>query len=178
MYIREITVSVDLDSTLVDILTPWIYYINIKESSNYKIKDVKKWNQDFIVRNIDFVLKEDLYDNLVPISGAVNFIKSLQSKYNVQIVTHTLDGHRESKLKFIKRYFGDITVVTTNECKLSVTKDTILIDDNLEHIQKHININKGIGIVYTMNNLLKYNISEDVVRLHNYEDILRYLSNH
>ena len=171
------TISVDLDSTIFDLLTLWIEFSNIKFNTNYIIEDVLTYNQDFLMNSMEFI-DTNLYDDAVPIPNAVLFIDTLKQHYNVQIVTHTFEGHRESKLNFIKKYFGDIKVICTDSCKLESTKDTILIDDKLEHITKHIDINKGIGIVYTMDDRLQYNKTDrkDVVRLGSYSDIVEYLN--
>ena len=170
------TVSVDLDSTLVDILTPWLGYANSNEKSNYTIKDVTSYNFKPLMRNFDYI-HTDLYKDLKPIYGSQRFMDYLAMNYKVQIVTHTFEEHKKSKIEFIEKYFPGIDIICTNECKLDSTKDTFLIDDKLEHIEKHIDINNGQGIVYTFNNKYNYNHSnrKDIIRMGCYKEIFNYI---
>lgn len=172
-------VSLDLDNTLVNIMTPWINYGNQKDGTKYSIDDIDHYSHPFLMKHFDYI-ETPFFDNISPIDGAIEFVRELQSDYDVQIVTHTFEGHRESKLNFIKNHFGDLKVITTGSCKLDSIEGTFHVDDHLNHIESHTS-RGGHGVVYSFNDRLRYNIphkNSGIVRLGNYPKILEHIRRH
>jgi len=177
----RITFSVDLDSTLNNLDTVWLGYVNKKNSTNYTIKDITSYSHSILSDNFEFITQSDMYDYLDILPGAIEFIESLKEIGNVQIVTHTFKEHKLSKLKFIKKHFNDIEVICTDSNKTDIVDGTFLIDDNKQHIIDHINnFNYGMGVIFSNKDTLQYNkIQEELLhnypRLGTYNEILDYI---
>lgn len=91
---------VDVDETVVklrDVWADWMYLV-------YKNRpDFSKDINDPVL--LEFWKREDLYDNLKPISGVVDYINDLSKKYQVVFISHCFEEHWKSKLRFLERNF-------------------------------------------------------------------------
>ena len=153
-------ISVDLDSTLNTLLYDWIAHINKMGETVISVNDIDQYDHPLLLKYLDYVNNPDLYDILDVLDGGYDFIAALQEFDEVQIVTVTPDHHMESKTRFVKKHFPSIKLIHVKDCKLEHTKDTILIDDNLDNIKKHVDSGNGLGFVFT-NGEYKYNETYD-----------------
>lgn len=172
-------IYIDYDTTLVNLIDPWVSWINHKYHVNITSNDINRWyflGEVFGREADDFWRIENHYrekDVLLPFEGAVDFFHQLQEEYgkeNIKIISSTRDHHMPEKLAHMAHYFGidtyrvahakngtsalqsDTEVILTSKEKHLFTKDGILIDDYPLHVLEHIHFNDAPGIVFNLNN--------------------------
>ncbi len=172
-------IFVDYDTTLVNLIDPWVAWINKKYNVTISSNDINRWyflGEVFGKEADDFWRKENHYidkDILLPFKGAVTFFHQLQDEYgkeNVKIISSTRDHHTKDKVAHMAHYFGidsksvkytkeddsidcnDYQVILTSKDKYAYTQNAILIDDYPLHVLEHIYFNKAPGIVFDWEN--------------------------
>lgn len=153
-------ILVDLDSTLVDILTPTLKILNKKFKKEVKLEDITSWDK------ITEIFPKDAFYNLVesdnfytdyvlPIAGSKEFIENL-AKNNEIILVSSGKNSTEKVNYIIKTYnnkFSDI-IFTYNKHEI---KGDVLIDDNFQTIYKWVKSTDKLGILFRNNGLYKWN---------------------
>lgn len=182
-------IFIDFDSTLNNLIEVWVDFTNKVYNTNISSKDILHW--DWMSENFPssdlFWQDKNIYNELVkPREGAVNFIKILKQYFNVVILTTTYNGLEEAKESNIRRYFGDVKVIHSNE-KYLHTIGSILIDDKPKTVNDHSNINNCLGILYDENfsfgwgkltkKNLENNISHKLCIARSYDEILKLITN-
>ena len=144
------TILVDFDDTLVDLLKPWCEVLNKKAHTKVKPEDIKSWD---ICSYFPTLTCKEIFEPL----DKPSMWKKVQIKLNADKVLKKLidDGHdvyivtathyNNIKLKYeyvVKKYFPfidwDHFIVTSNK---SMIKGDILIDDGLHNLTNdHTNI--------------------------------------
>lgn len=118
-----------------------------------------------------------LYSQGEIFKDAPDFVRELQKKYEVQIVTSSYPGIISQKDEMIQDVFR-VNVIHTHQ-KDKVTQNSLLIDDGLHNITAHINAGNGKAIIFDKGygwNQAKLENGEDIFRAKSYEDILRILN--
>ena len=154
-------IYIDYDTTLVNLIDPWVKWINEKYNVNLSTLDINRWYYlgEVFGREADDFWRHPKYnhyidkDVLQPYEGAVEFFKTLQKKFgeeNVFIISSTKDHHKEDKIKHAMHFFGiqKQRFIPVNKEKYHITKDGILIDDYPLHVMEHIAYNEQKGIVF------------------------------
>ena len=154
-------IYIDYDSTLNNLAYAWVEYINKKHKQKLKINDILHWDwmeQEFGKEANDFWKNPNIYkdDIIKPLKGAKEFIDKLQEEHDICIVTSSYPGTENEKNENIKRNFGDVKIIH-ERVKSNITFDGILIDDKVETILDHCQLNLLPGIVF--NNKLKHSWS-------------------
>lgn len=108
------TIVSDIDSTLADILTPWLDWYNKLSGDSLRPSDVKSWQlrdcvqPEFADRMDDFLLTRPFRD-LQPYPGAVEAIREWhEAGHDIQIVTWSsldTDNNHFDKAQWFKRTF-------------------------------------------------------------------------
>jgi len=158
-------IYVDYDTTLVNLIDPWVEWINERYSVNISSADINRWYYlgEVFGREADDFWRSDRYnhytdkDILLPFDGAVDFLHALQSKFgkeSVFIISSTKDHHKEEKIEHATHYFGisPKQFIPIAKSKFEVTGNSILIDDYPLHVMEHIKHNKQKGIVFNYKN--------------------------
>ena len=154
-------VYVDYDTTLVNLIDPWIKWINEKYNVAISSNDINRWYflGEVFGKEADDFWRSEKYNHYTdkdiyqPFEGAVDFFHTLQETAgieNVFIVSSMRDHHKKEKLRHAQHYF-DIDVkqfIPINKEKYSITGNGILIDDYPLHVMEHIRYNKQRGIVF------------------------------
>ncbi len=159
------TVFVDYDTTLVNLIDPWVEWINKKYNVTISSNDINRWYYlgEVFGKEADDFWRSEKYNHYTdkeifqPYEGAVDFFHTLQEKFgaeNTFIISSTRDHHKEEKIKHAKHYFGidEKQFIPVNKEKYNVTKNGILIDDYPLHVMEHIEYNKQKGIVFNYEN--------------------------
>ena len=168
-------IYVDYDTTLINLIDPWVDWINKRYSVNITSNDINRWyflGEVFDKTANDFWRSEE-YNHYIdkeflsPFEGAVDFFHALEEKYgksNVIIISATRKHHKEEKIKHAKYYFGitDEQFIASEKEKYEYTKDGILIDDYPLHVMEHIHHNNQKGIVFNYEDRFGW------CKLHNY----------
>lgn len=139
--------AVDVDCTVVEIQKKWLAYLNslVDESKKVSSEEVEgTYNYMKFFPSISendgfrrFWNASDVYDDMEPITGSVEFIERMRNElgYKVVFVSHIEGNHGKSKHEFLKRFFEFDAFVATRE-KMFVRCD-IIIDDRLKNLVGH-----------------------------------------
>jgi len=133
------TVLIDLDSTVYDLLTPWMEWYNKHYNDTFKVSDIKKWAWNEIVKPecgtkiYSFLNKKGMYSSLQPFPGALEAIKKVHDEGIKQIFCSTIIGNTgaKEKVEAVERdfpYLGKAAVVLVGKDK-NLVKGDVLVDD-------------------------------------------------
>lgn len=158
-------IYVDYDTTLVDLIDPWVEWINEKYHVNIQTTDINRWYflGEVFGKEADDFWRSERYNHytdkeiFLPYQGAVEFFQTLQEKFgvhNVFIISSTKDHHKEEKIKHAQHHFNidKEQFIAVNKEKYAKTKDGVLIDDYPLHVMEHIQYNQQKGIVFNYEN--------------------------
>lgn len=134
-------VSLDFDNVLYDLeeldcrMVKEIYGVDITPM------DVVHW--DFYSTNYPEINKIwgnwELYSQGLFFDGDIDFIKELQKRYEVQIVTASYPEIEMQKDEMILERYGDLRIIHSGKTsKALYTGGSILVDDGLHNISAHI----------------------------------------
>lgn len=156
---------IDYDTTLVNLIDPWVDWINKKYHVNILASDINRWyylSEVFGEEANDFWKSEkynhytdrDIYQ---PYEGAIDFFHKVQKMFgqdNVYIISSSRDHHVKEKIQHAKHYFdcNEKNFIPVKRSKFGLTKEGILIDDYPLHVMEHIHYNNQHGIVFNFKN--------------------------
>lgn len=135
---RKLTILVDMDDTIENLLDVWVAYLNEHYGTSVRKEDITEWDLSKAFPTIEgdkiysALLDETLWDAVRPLPGAVKYLKKLIDDGNeVFIVTASHpDSVRAKMNKVLFRYFPYITyqnVIIAS--KKQLISGDILIDD-------------------------------------------------
>ena len=158
-------IYVDYDTTLVNLIDPWVQWINKKYDVSLQTTDINRWYflSDVFGREANDFWKSEHYNHYIdrdiykPYIGAKDFFRTLQSKFgkdSIFIISSSRDHHITEKIKHATHHFGidKSNFIPVNNQKYGLTKNGILIDDYPLHIFEHIHHNNNYGIVFNLDN--------------------------
>ncbi len=158
-------IYIDYDTTLINLIDPWVDWINDKYNTKITSTDINHWYflRETFGKEADDFWKSDKYNHYIdknifkPYNDAMDFFSTLQNRYgkkNIFIISSTMDHHIEDKIKHAQYYFqiNDNQFIPIKKEKYLNTKDGIIIDDYPLHVMEHIYHNNKKGIVFNYNN--------------------------
>lgn len=101
--------------------------------------DWGKWKseQDGVYDPLDYWRSPTLYDNLQPMEGSVEALRSLSQYFGIVFVSRLKGWHHRSKVYFLKEYFPFMQgFVGTHEKWLLQDSFCALIDDDINNLDK------------------------------------------
>jgi len=146
-------IFIDYDTTLNNFDHCWFKWLLTEHNIKVNHQDVLYWNyitDTYGQDKDDFWKNPDIYRNDIvqPRKGAQDFIKQLQyENKKIAILTSSYPGTEQAKDEHIQRHFGNIEIIHSHD-KPTVTKDSILIDDNVLTVRDHCLQNQMPGIVF------------------------------
>ena len=151
------TVLIDLDSTLVDILSPAMEILNKEQNTNFTLEDIVRWDSFYELYDkdrVDKLLNSDEFyrDYVKPIDGSVMFVEYMKKYFNVKVVT--AGKNTEFKKKFVRDLFDVETIFEQHKYKI---KGDLLIDDKFSTIYTWIKETDKYGILFRNEYKYKYN---------------------
>lgn len=135
----------------------------LKEAGiNEEVKNIKTYNYLHDKYGNGFIKsiynENDFYKNLKPFDGAVTFLKNLNEKYSVKIVTVSGSEHNQlSKSSFIEKHFEGLYEELIFEKQKYLVKGDALVDDSFENIYDMITNQRILSICYNHENRYEYN---------------------
>ncbi|MNN55051.1 5' nucleotidase, deoxy (Pyrimidine), cytosolic type C protein (NT5C) [compost metagenome] len=84
---------------------------------------------------MDFWDDDVLYDEMVPLDGAVDALRVLSKKHEIVFVSKITGSHFQSKVEFIERFFPFAHGFIGTSEKYYAGVD-VLIDDRVDHLNK------------------------------------------
>ena len=139
----KLTILIDMDDTMVDLMSAWIQRLNKQYGLSIKNSDICVWD---LMQIFTTLTKEQIYaplhdaslwDELKPIEGSGKYIKKLMDDgHDVYVVTSAHYKTFQPKIeKVILKYFPYISwrnVIVTS--KKQMIKGDILIDDAVHNL--------------------------------------------
>lgn len=132
---KSFIVLLDMDSTVYDLLTPTLEYVNRRHNKNLTPQDITEWRWDkkYDVRPYDFWNKQGTYKNIKPFPGAVEAIKTVHNMGIRQVFLSAANfKYGTEKFNAVDRDFPFIS-----------SKDTILTGGNKDIINGDILVDDG-----------------------------------
>ena len=138
------TILVDLDDTLEQLLAALVQRANKKFCRNATVDDVTDWSIVCAFPGIskqeilDFMREEDFWDDVRPIPGAAEALQHFMAEgHEVYIVTATECEHVNAKMKGVLfRYFPflswDQVIITSRK---QMIRGDVLIDDGIHNLE-------------------------------------------
>jgi len=192
-------IGLDLDSVLAEIMTPLNDYVNKKYNTNFLLKDYtdfglwKVWKcekEESMRRVFDFYMSSQ-FNDILPITGAVEAIKSLKNNFELIVITSRPHITEKGTNKWIKKYFlNNITkVIHTNQYSKKGEKQRLksevakfykisyLVEDHTTYALDCAN--KGIKtFLLDMPWNKKEIINKNIKRVFNWKEIVNIIDNH
>ena len=163
-------VYVDLDSTLVDLMSEWIKWLNDEKFIKIKTQNILHWeylSEKYGEHVNDFWKQKGIYNNIKPINGSIEFmyiLKKMYGKENVVVISKCVKSNQEEKVKYSEKIFGVLPNNFINASdKWQFTSDGILIDDAPHNVIDHVKRNNKPAILFNYRNRYGWaNIKEKV----------------
>jgi 5'(3')-deoxyribonucleotidase len=137
-------IAIDVDQVVVDPSDKWCKYMSrftkgpseewFSYSGGLMYYDLSKYYNIDRSKAFEFWNLPDLYDDLKPIRGSVEAVKAFKaSGHEVIFLSKCTDGHKASKLEFLKRYFGADSVLINSHTKgVCDGFIDVMIDDHVD----------------------------------------------
>jgi 5'(3')-deoxyribonucleotidase len=132
---RQLTIALDADGVLFDIMTPWLTVYNHFSGDSLKVEDITDWDVRKFVKPAyreviyDFRLPE-CYDAVQPLPGSLTGVDALlRMGHRLVVVTHEYGSHREAKQAALHHWFPDLKNVVFAKNKRDVVRADFYVDD-------------------------------------------------
>ena len=139
-----LTILVDMDDTIEDLLSAWVSYLNTKHGTSIKKDDVTQWD---ISKSFPTLSREQVYEPLYldsfwlsvePIDGAAEILQKLKADgHQVLIVTTSSYETMHTKMEEVLfKYFPFISwndVIVTSRKQL--VNGDVLVDDGVHNLE-------------------------------------------
>lgn len=140
---RKPVLLVDLDCTLVDMLTAWLKKYNEATGENVRITDIKEYDMGHACPNnkvlYDILNQRGFFYEMEPMPGAIEALQGLMDDgYDVVIVTQPprkAEFAVQDKRRWMKKYFGSFSAANMVFChRKELIEGDLLFDDRPSHL--------------------------------------------
>lgn len=139
------TVLIDLDSTVYDLLTPWLEWYNRNYNDSLRLQDIDRWSWHEICKPecgtklYSFLNKKGLFSSLKPFDGALEAIREVHALGIKQVFCSTIvgtTGAREKEDAIIRDFpfLGKASLVLVGKDK-DLVKGDVLVDDGPHNLK-------------------------------------------
>lgn len=141
---RRLTVLVDMDDTIENLLSAWVDTLNEEHETNVKPDDIRHWDLSMAFPTVEWkdvyapLKRDDFWMRVKPIDGAADALKRLiEDGHKVFIVTASAYETLKSKMDCVLfRYFPFLdwndVIVTSHK---QMVKGDVLIDDGVHNLK-------------------------------------------
>lgn len=152
---NKLTLAVDVDGTIADLMTPWVKRYNRDYKDNLTPYNILDWDVRKFTKpeagDMTFEYLEDasLYDEVLPIEGSLDAVDTLREYYNIKYVTHATNGTKGRKFLWLKEhgFIKDGDEYFEMKDKSDFPAD-FLIDDKYENVVSFIGEGRGVGFLF------------------------------
>lgn len=173
------TIFVDMDDVLEDLLGAWVSYLNKKYGTSVNVNDIKEWDMKKYFPKLpredvfEPLLRREFWDTTQPKDGAQIYLKKIiDDGHEVYIATATHYATIQDKMeRVLFKYFPYLTwkniIIISNK---QLLRGDVLIDDAVHNL---------IGgsyrkLLFTAPHNLSYNAEDNgMTRVGNWEDVYR-----
>lgn len=172
------TILVDMDDTIEQLLKAWVSRANEKYGRNVTLEEITDWNVAVPYRGITreeiygVIYEPGFWSSVEPMPGAAEALKHFMDEgHDVFIVTATEIEHVEEKMKgLLFRYFPFISwnqVIITN--RKQMIRGDVLIDDGIHNLEG----GEYRKILFTAPHNRAYDAEANgMTRVHSWEEII------
>ena len=140
---KKLTILVDMDDTIEQLLNAWIKAVNGKFGTNVAYDDIKSWDVSEAFPGLshsdvyDVIMEDDFWDTVEPVPGASVALKHFMDEgHKVYIVTATPYQSVKPKMeRHLFRYFPFLSweqvIITSNKHLIA---GDVLIDDGIHNL--------------------------------------------
>jgi len=155
---KKITLLIDLDCILVNMLPAWLDKYNDDTGENIKVSDVIDYDVRSICRDIEaldkIIHEPGFFNDLVPMPHGPSIITKLMTEgYDIVFVTQAPRGSDfaiRDKKEWIRKHFSDFNLENVVFChRKELIRGDLLFDDKPSHLRKWFKNNSG-GYVATI----------------------------
>jgi 5'(3')-deoxyribonucleotidase len=165
----SILIGLDIDGVVSETHSKWVAEYNRLSGDNLKVDEIVDWKISKFVKDGYKNKIPKLYDNILPVFGAIRGIKQLRDAgYKLLFITTPTKYTFGTKYFWLKKYHlleSDKEYIEAFD-KSFINVD-ILVDDSFENIKK----NKTIGILYNAPWNLSY-VYPEQLRARNWKDVV------
>ena len=182
-------IFIDLDQVLLDLITPWIAWVNLNALTNYELIDMVAYDtipQEVGMWTMAYWHLMDYCEDVEPFDGAVEFLEKLgELGYEVNIITtsppNMIDRKNEMCMDYFFGLYDNIIHVPKSSMKVQYLDNHIFIDDYCETIkerkrkQEPEDFDPKKNILFSFNKECPYSDVESKLweNASSYDDILR-----
>ena len=175
------TILIDIDDTVWDLLTPWVTELNRLYKTNVNISDIKEWDlsKAFSMLSSDQIryplLQKYFWDLVHPYTDAIIYINKLvEDGHDIYFVTSTHYKNIEYKISKLEGLFSfnfyDKFIVAKNK---HMIMGDILIDDYINNLDKNRRYNILFGNVYNKDK--DYSEYNWIIRCTNWKEVYDFI---
>lgn len=136
-------IIIDLDSTVADLLPPWLARYNKEYNDNLTVEQITTWQMHELVKpecgaNLYKYLTPDLFASLKVLPGARESVQKLRNDgHEIAFVTAAPFGTADAKIAWTMRWF-DVKKDSVIACdRKYLFKADVLIDDSPQNIVQY-----------------------------------------
>jgi 5'(3')-deoxyribonucleotidase len=174
-YNNKLTIGIDLDDTLNNLVDVWLTHYNWQFNDNLKIENIKSWEISSYVKPecgkeklFNILKKDNWFANLGIQSNAFRVTEWLSKYYDLYIITAYFPNACIDKTKWVEKFLPHVNIENVIFCNNKTLINTdYLIDDKAETIEKFKNI--GILLDKPWNKNSKHKL-----RICNWNDVYKY----
>lgn len=177
----DITILIDIDDTIEDLLAAWCKWLNDLYGLNVKPDEITEWDMRKFFPNLtkkqvfEPLHNEEFWDLVKPKDGAVEYLKKLiDDGFKVYLCTST--DYRNVKVKFekvIQKYFPYISwkqVIVASDKQM--IRGDFMVDDGIHNLEGGIYRKILMNVPHNKS----YNAEENgMFRANNWEQIYSYI---
>jgi 5'-nucleotidase len=157
-------IGIDIDDTIADLVPRWLDRYNQKYVDNLVPKDITDWDiarftkKECGKRIYDLLIK-NLYDDVLPVFGAIKGIRNLREDgHKIIYITSFCPTTAGRKYDWLREYHLVENLHEYMECNNKpLVRVDVLIDDRLETIQRLYKSCTGILYDKPWNHSISYN---------------------
>ena len=136
---KTLTVALDADGVLLDIVTPWLAKYNREAGDTLRYEDITTWlwplkYAEWTEARKDLLRTPDLYAAARPIQGALDGVNTLLDQgHRLVVVTHDFPTHLKSKIWALRYWFPVLEHVVFAKNKRNAVRYDVLVDDAIHN---------------------------------------------
>ena len=167
--------AVDVDLTVVDTLASWVEWYEFSTGAVFPWdrtheKSVNRLMEENMFSPLNYWNKEDLYDTLQPMEGAVDALTRISESYRIVFVTKSTAGHLYSKAAFLNRHFPFHSGIVNTSDK-GLVEAEVYVDDFDKYVDKIQEVRPEAKILFMRTKANKHLDVPNVLSVHNWRDI-------
>ena len=145
-------VAFDVDDTVLDLVPVWLDYHNYVNGDSVKVSDIKSWdiasytNLRNTPKRFYDLLNSSMYENIMPIPGAIAGIELIRKVARTIFVTSNFGDIGKAKFDRLNSLGLDVSRKDFFEASdKSLIVSDFLLDDNYDNVMSAY----GMGILFT-----------------------------